>query len=243
MTFPERTTSRDLGESVTSRMHNRNDSGVTGAASTDYSESQAPPPRRHDFDVQSMETSLNTPKLATKNPIAAPNVSIRSEFPTLTRSRQQQSLTCLVTVEVAEPKWRSDPETPRSAPPVPTLRQTPSRQFAKTIQPNTAILESMTERLRQRVDNWHGLDVSRFGRLYLHAQIRVGKDRRTWQDLECYLFSEMLICVKEKRMAPEPGAEPRMRCNLKGSILIKKHLRQVDTSVGKFDLLSDVELN
>jgi hypothetical protein len=53
--------------------------------------------------------------------------------------------------------------------------------------------------------------------------------------LECFLFAEMLICVKEKKAAAHPpqgqwgDAAPRKtgRCTLKGSILIKKHLNEV----------------
>lgn len=57
----------------------------------------------------------------------------------------------------------------------------------------------------------------------------------SWQELECYLFAEMLICVKEKKLPPQTapqwddGGAPRKstRCTLKGSILIKKHLNEV----------------
>ena len=79
-------------------------------------------------------------------------------------------------------------------------------------------------------------ETSRFGKLRLYGNVRVGKDRQTWQELECYLFSEMLICVKEKRgLAPSEWDDAELRpkssrCTLKGSILIKKHLKQVTES-------------
>src|SRR6266536_1981824 len=81
------------------------------------------------------------------------------------------------------------------------------------------------------------LNMSRFGKLRLHGTIRVGKDRQSWQELECFLFAEMLICVKEKKGAQpqlaEAGSGRRMtRCTLKGSILIKKHLKQVESAPG-----------
>lgn len=69
----------------------------------------------------------------------------------------------------------------------------------------------------------------------------MGKDRTSWQELECYLFSEMLICVKEKRNAHlNPYEDPKTkrkvsRCTLKGSILIRKHLRDVESASGKFN--------
>ena len=80
----------------------------------------------------------------------------------------------------------------------------------------------------------------RFGKLRLYGTIRVGKDKSSWQELECYLFAEMLICVKEKKITPtqqweDPGASRRLtKCTLKGSILIKKHLNDVtETGSGK----------
>lgn len=75
----------------------------------------------------------------------------------------------------------------------------------------------------------------RFGKLRLFGTVRVGKDRQSWQELECFLFAEMLICVKEKKGAPPQYAEGNSkrkltRCTLKGSILIKKHLKHVEAS-------------
>ena len=75
---------------------------------------------------------------------------------------------------------------------------------------------------------------ARFGKLRLYGTLRVGKDKISWQELECYLFAEMLICVKDKKSHPQQGqwgddsaARKPPRCTLKGSILIKKHLNEV----------------
>lgn len=81
------------------------------------------------------------------------------------------------------------------------------------------------------------LTACRFGKLRLYGTIRVGKDRQSWQELECFLFAEMLICVKEKKGAPTQYADGNSkrkmtRCTLKGSILIKKHLKRVDSNPG-----------
>lgn len=231
-----------------SRQHLRSDSGATGIASSgDYAATHDG--RRHDYDVQSMESSLSSPRGLLKSPIPAPTVTVRSEFPTLSKSRQQQSLTCLVTVEVVEGKWRADPDDVRGAPPMPSIASATEQQFARTKSParsnrqfdtpyeSEEALDEITEDLHARVDNWHGLDFSRFGKLRLHGHVRVGKDRQSWQELECYLFSEMLICVKEKKTSPpadkwdpEPAAPKKPKCTLKGSILIKKHLNQVEHS-------------
>ncbi|KAI1484996.1 Pleckstrin homology domain-containing protein [Biscogniauxia mediterranea] len=229
--------------------HGRSDSEATGvASSTGYPETaqSGPPPRRHDYDLQAMETTPGSPRAITRNPIPAPSVSVRSEFPTINRSRQQQTLTCLITVEVADNKWKPDPEDLVAANPVPQMRveeafapqrpPSPARSSQPRFYPYEApeVLEEMTENLRNKVDNWHGLDFNRFGKLRLYGTLRVGKDKIAWQELECFLFAEMLICVKEKKLPPsaqqwdENGAPRKTtRCTLKGSILIKKHLNEV----------------
>lgn len=153
--------------------HARNDSEVTGGSSAGYSETATSgPPRRHDYDVQSMEAGLISPRSSvSRNPIPTPSVSVRSEFPTLNRSRQQQTLTCLVTVEVPDNKWRPDPDDLRSAPPVPgprpedTYARPPSpAQSAPRFYPyeSPEVLDEITENLRMRVENWHGLDFNRY---------------------------------------------------------------------------------
>ncbi|PVH73587.1 hypothetical protein DL98DRAFT_431100 [Cadophora sp. DSE1049] len=235
--------------------HSRNDSEATGpASSVGYPETAVSgPPRRHDYDVQSMETSLMSPRASvTRNPIPPPSVSVRSEFPTLSRSRQQQTLTCLITIEVPDNKWRPDPDDLRTAPPVPPIR--PEDTYARPPSPAQSaprfypyeqpeVLEEITENLRGRVDNWHGLDFERFGKLRLYGTIRVGKDKQSWQELECFLFAEMLICVKEKKVAmpqqwdDQNSPRKNTRCTLKGSILIKKHLNEViESGSGKSNL-------
>ncbi|KAL2885611.1 von Willebrand factor type A domain protein [Ceratocystis lukuohia] len=264
---PSTTRARDSSQSggerytlrSTTHTHQRSDSEVTGAASTTsfsngYPETtQSGPSRRHDYDVQAMETTISSPRPIARNPIPHPTVIVRSEFPTINRSRQQQSITCLITVEVPDNKWQADPEDlgvpiiPLPQPvPVSTARSEDS--YARPLSPvrtaprfypyeSREVLDEITENLRNRVDNWHGLDFGRFGRLRLYGTLRVGKDRVSWQELECYLFAEMLICVKEKKINQQMAFNPddaasglpkkTTRCTLKGSILIKKHLNEV----------------
>lgn len=157
--------------------HTRNESKDTGGGNSpaDYGEQHHNTGRRHDYDVQEMETALSSPRTSiTKNPIPAPSVTVRSEYPTLTRSRQQQSLTCLVTVEVPEGKWRPDPADLRGAPILPSMQQD-SNTFSNSNRPSSPAkshhtdwqtesnetLDEITEDLRVRVDNWHGLDFQR----------------------------------------------------------------------------------
>ena len=167
-----------LGMGRTSQQHMRNDSGATGGmtSSTDYEAQHSTGGRRHDYDVQSMETDLSGPRSnPAKNPIPPPSVTVRSEFPTLNRSRQQQSLTCLVTVEVPDGKWHPHPDDLRHAPPMPIIQQEDGNIFrdrTNTTGPNRPrerdspvesqeTLDEITEELRLRVDNWHGLEFGR----------------------------------------------------------------------------------
>ena len=165
--------------STSHQQHVRNESNATGQGSSgDYGESQlhnrsnSNGGRRHDYDVQSMETAISSPRTSlTKNPIPAPTVTVRSEYPTLSRSRQQQSLTCLITVEVPEGKWSPDPADLRGVVPLPSTQ--PDDGFTQRKSPDLdhpgdwssespEVLEEITEDLRLRVDNWHGLDFQRY---------------------------------------------------------------------------------
>ena len=156
------------------QQHGRNGSGGTGVASSnEFNDPQnTNGGRRHDYDVQSMETDLSSPRASlSRNPIPAPTVTVRSEYPTLSRSRQQQSLTCLVTIEVPEGNWRPDPEDIRGAPQRPSAPQengqpdpkspAASRPAELSFEP-PEVLEEVTEDLRVRVENWHGLDFARY---------------------------------------------------------------------------------
>lgn len=174
----QRRSARDSADRYTANSrHARSDSEATGVASSGgYPETtQSGPPRRHDYDVQAMETSLTSPRATARNPIPPPSVTVKSEFPTINRSRQQQTLTCLVTIEVPDSNWRPDPEDLQAVPPTPQARQEETfaappapRQPSPTRDPprfypyeSPEVLQDMTENLRSRVDNWHGLDFSR----------------------------------------------------------------------------------
>ena len=256
--LPQQTRSNNYQQDRQNGVHGRNQSGDTGMVSaTDYAETHNTSGRRHDYDVQSMETSLSSPRHTTRNPIPAPTVTVRSEFPTLSKSRHQQSLTCLVTVEVVDGKWQPNPEDLRSPPPMPatipeerydapTPKPEPKSQptpemhrQVDSVHEEAQALERVKEELYNRCENWHGLDFQRFGRLILYGTVRVGKDRQTWQELECYLFTEMLICVKAKKISPSASQQwngpdgPKAKVTLKGSILIKKHLKQVEIVPGQ----------
>lgn len=150
-----------------SSRHGRNGSAGTGAASSqgDYDNSQG---RQHAYDVVSMETDLSSPRVSmARNPIPAPHVTVRSEYPTLMRSKQSQTLTCLITIEVPDIGWSPDPEDLRGAPLLPTVHQ--EKEVVRSRSPTSGEwssespeeLDEITSDLRVRVDNWHGLDFCR----------------------------------------------------------------------------------
>jgi hypothetical protein len=157
----------DRGGPMSEASHVRSNSNVTAGYSTsDFPESQGVA-RRHDYDLQSMESSVANTRGGVANPIPAPIVTVRSEFPTLSRSRQQQSLTCLVTVEVGEPNWQpahgdSNLLSPGAASEFGGLRSPPPPpSYVATLLETPEELERITEELQHRVENWHGLDISR----------------------------------------------------------------------------------
>lgn len=154
------------------RSHARNDSGTTGghSATTDFADQHQMNGRRHDYDVQSMEMSVSSPRMNAKNPIPPPTVTVRSEFPTLSRSRQQQSLTCLITVEVCDGKWQPDPEDIRGPPTAPPSvvpesyaqpKQPQRRPPSDIPRESPEVLQRVTDELHAKVENWHGLDFAR----------------------------------------------------------------------------------
>ncbi|QIX00830.1 hypothetical protein AMS68_006347 [Peltaster fructicola] len=199
--------------------------------------------RKQDYDVQSMATTATaTSRQPAYSPIPPPIVTVRSEYPTLSKSKQQQSLTCLVTVEVMHGRWQAHSTGLRSratsqAPRSPRKQAKPdSAHSDHTVEPteDAKRLETLKDELFAKVENWHGLDYTRFGKLLLHGTMRVGKDKQSWQDLECFLFMQMLICVKEKKNAnasqewtSATGIKSQTKYALKGSILIKRHLQHV----------------
>lgn len=225
--------------------HLRHNSDNTHSPSVAYSETVVSASQgRYDYDRQISELGVTSPALSSvRNPIPSPNVVVRPEFPSLNRSREQQSLTCIVTIEVPDVNWKPNLEDlrriPSPTPPEESYTRPPSpahsapRQFSYH---SPEELLEITEILRNRVENWHGLDFSRFGKLRLYGKIRVGKDKVSWQELECFLFAEMLVCVKEKKITLPPqwdnpnSSQKATRCTLKGSILIKKHLNEVSRS-------------
>ena len=123
-----------------------------------------------------MEAEVGLRPGISKNLIPAPIVTVRSEFPSLNRSRQQQPLTCLVTVEVPGEKWSPDSEQIRQSPGtiLPAedaqslavkgqgLSSSDAHAQEHPLTESEDMLSTIAEDLRLRVDNWHGLEFSRY---------------------------------------------------------------------------------
>lgn len=129
-----------------------------------------------------------SPRLqAISNPIPPPSITIRSEYPTLHRSKQQQSLTCLITVEMPDGKWKPSVEDLKRVAEQTRIqdeREVPRRLQTRHPEPRMSQLsvapdelspealqelDLLTENLISRVDNWHGLDYSRYVIWHGHA--------------------------------------------------------------------------
>ncbi|KAF1822456.1 uncharacterized protein K489DRAFT_292355, partial [Dissoconium aciculare CBS 342.82] len=234
-------------------MHSRNVSSIGSHGSTEPKQRRAD--ARSDHELPAVELPSDGRNDLDRFPVQEPTIVMRSEFPSITKSRYQQSLTCMVTIEVAESSWPTLPDSNLISPSIQAKQEQLSLQpspmpnlpaHTPSVQEGIEDLERAREELFQRVDDWHGLDPNNFGKLKLRGSaIKVGKDRKVWQELDCYLFSEMLICVKEKKVSASAchvwdGLEqsaPAARWVLKGSILIKKHLEEV-AAVPDHDILT-----
>ena len=147
------------------QQHSRNGS-VAGSSDYNDSHHHAVNGRRHDYDVQAMESDISSRPAVTRNPIPAPTVTIRSEFPTLNRSRQQQSLTCLITVEVPEGSWHPDADDLHSTDqpqdePYGAMQVSAGQEPKQVPFESQENLDELAEELRNKVDNWHGLEFNR----------------------------------------------------------------------------------
>lgn len=198
---------------------------------------------------EELETPLQHHAITGTGLSLLPTIEMRTEFPYYTKSRWQQSLTCLVTIKVARRSGHAKPSNMRVAPQqyLPSIKEgrfmpsgelDESKHWSEMLNRENASrpLEGLHEKLVQRVKDWHGLDHSQFGSLLLHGTLRAGKDKQSWQVLNCYLFAEILICVKAKTSTPLPSqgwdgsieVEDDRRYVLKSSISTKKHLQRVE---------------
>lgn len=195
--------------------------------------SQIPPPvsKRHGYDSKSGRVPALPLKDDLKSPIPPPILYVRSEYPTITRTRGQQSLTCLITVEIPEGNWKPDIEDfkacfdcdaePREAPLESALLV--ARNDGRTEKPYEIQeeLDFITQDLLSRVDNWHGLDFNRYVRHGMNPESMIlnGADlgscgcmaRSTLARTDCHgrnwsVISSRRCLFASKRRKPQIGS-------------------------------------
>lgn len=73
-------------------------------------------------------------------------------------------------------------------------------------------------------------DQYRFGPLHIHGKLSVSKTGDSWQVLNCYLFTKLLICTVD-RQGKNPAVPPIP--HLKGRIAIKDAVESVEMVPGQ----------
>ncbi|KAJ1307082.1 hypothetical protein OPQ81_001201 [Rhizoctonia solani] len=182
--------------------------------------------------------------------IIAPSISVRSEFPTITRTHDPtQSITCLITVELPSR---------RGSAPVPGPVITPPPRYG-TPPPSE---DAPAEDLQNRLVDWKGHPMDSLGPLQMFDILSVRRDSLV-REFYVYLFKEAIICVLEEKKkslgrllqtgsgdasslasgttSPGPFASKSV-LRLKGRIYIRHIKRLLDTSVaGELSLTIDME--
>lgn len=99
-----------------------------------------------------------------RNPIPAPTVHIKSEYPNLVRSDEARALICLVTVEVPTGRWMPSKDELGHLRRIPETRSMQSNHSDSNeessdeeVDDAAQDLEREASNLKNRVDNWHGL--------------------------------------------------------------------------------------
>lgn len=155
-------------------IRSRSDSGATGGNSSLRSHNAA---RRigSESQIPAVRPLLVQPRARL---IPPPQVTIRSEFPTLTRSRQQQTVTCLVTVEV--PKLRNQRDVEGTSDTAEAASYSSQGRYARPPSPahssqrslvSQEALDNIAVNLRSRVEDWHTLEFERYGIRYIETRL------------------------------------------------------------------------
>ncbi|KAK9336053.1 hypothetical protein LIPSTDRAFT_279016 [Lipomyces starkeyi NRRL Y-11557] len=167
-----------------------------------------------------------------KTRIPDPKVYMTPATPAIIRSTEEQCLSCLVHVEI--PKCIA-PGTSASSAESPKGR---ALMLPKSRREDFTSAEHVFHYLKSRlekVEKYKSLDLSSFGKVRLWGLLCVSY-MDSWQVLDCYLFRDYLICVKEKiEDFPDtnvsPGSQPcRDRLSIKSFVCLRKHLVSVSVN-------------
>ncbi|KAK9351210.1 hypothetical protein V1523DRAFT_417472 [Lipomyces doorenjongii] len=167
-----------------------------------------------------------------KTRIPDPKVYMTPATPAVIRSTEEQCLSCLVHVEI-----------PKCIAPGPSTFSAESPKGRAVILPKSRredftaaehVFQYLKSRL-EKVEKYKSLDLSSFGKVRLWGLLCVSY-MDSWQVLDCYLFRDYLICVKEKiEDFPDtnvsPGSQPcRDRLSIKSFVCLRKHLVSVSVN-------------
>ncbi|KAK9372506.1 uncharacterized protein V1513DRAFT_452163 [Lipomyces chichibuensis] len=167
-----------------------------------------------------------------KTRIPDPKIYMTPATPAVIRSTEEQCLSCLVHVEI--PKCIAPGTSPFSveSPKGRAMMLPKSRREDFTSAED--VLHYLKSRL-EKVEKYKSLDLSSFGKVRLWGLLCVSY-MDSWQVLDCYLFRDYLICVKEKiEDFPDtnvsPGSQPcRDRLSIKSFVCLRKHLVSVSVN-------------
>ncbi|CAE6509337.1 unnamed protein product [Rhizoctonia solani] len=200
--------------------------------------------------------------------IVAPSISVRSEFPSITRTHEPiQSITCLITVELPSRRGSAPVPGPVITAPQrygtpPPSEDAPGPYSYNATPPTNSPFARVAEDLQNRLVDWKGHPMDALGPLQMFDILSVRRDSLV-REFYVYLFKEAIICVLEEKkktlgrllqtgsgdasslasgaMSPGPfGSKSVLR--LKGRIYIRHIKRLLDTSVaGELSLTIDME--
>ncbi|CAE6470883.1 hypothetical protein ACGC1H_003430 [Rhizoctonia solani] len=199
--------------------------------------------------------------------IVAPSISVRSEFPTITRTHEPaQSITCLVTVELPSRRGSAPVPGPVITPPprytTPPPEDAPGPYSYNPTPPSNSPLSRVAEDLQTRLVDWKDHPMDALGPLQMFDILSVRRDSMV-RDFYVYLFKEAIICVLEEKKkslgrllntgsgdssslasgltSPGPFSS-KSTLRLKGRIFIRHIKRLIDTSVaGELSLTINME--
>src|SRR5438045_5378812 len=208
------------------------------------------PEPEYEFDHADLEDPIDP----CPDPIQIPDprITLYPEHPAVTSKSTAQTFTCLLSVEIPARKARqyeavlspiseapsNGIQTPvgrsaRSKSPAPLSATVPSPNPKHLYMPKPSAESSFAvlEDLKQRVNDWHGLDTKSFGSLKMWENLKMGVDN-TLRDVEVYLFDRLLLTVKEKNSSAAKANPKKRKYALKGFIYLEHVNRVVDISAG-----------
>ncbi|KAG9095970.1 hypothetical protein FS749_009344, partial [Ceratobasidium sp. UAMH 11750] len=142
--------------------------------------------------------------------VVAPAISVRSEFPSITRVHEPtQSITCLITVElpsrrgsapVPGPVISATPTPPPryDSPPPPRPEDVPGPYSYNPTPPTNPRFARAAEDLQVRLVDWKGHPMGALGPLQMFDVLSVRRDSLV-REFYVYLFKEAIICVLEEK--------------------------------------------